>query len=173
LYFNQQHRDAADKAPVVILSHFSEDIVRNITQDSSLIFGNGIMLKPRFVIDDHDNLHLVEMPRLTPENYQAYVNDMAKFLRVESLLPNKSPLSLRSIFFPHFVSVPCVLMSERVYKSVLFYISDIPPWFADLYNPDHPSHALQITHDILLKFDQDVKGYGKIPIIFILPSARD
>jgi hypothetical protein len=173
LYFNQHHLDSSDKAPVVILSHFSEDIVRNITQDSGLIFGNGIMLKPRFVIDDYENLQLVDMPRLTPEHYQVYVNDMAKFLRADYFLPNKSSLSLRSIFFPYLVSVPYILMSKRTYKSVLFYISDMPPWFAELYSPVHPSKALQITRDILLKFNQDAKRYSKVPIIMILPNARD
>ena len=51
VYFRRQHQQAVDTAPVVIMSHLSENIVRNITQDYSLLYQAEVALKPRFVTD--------------------------------------------------------------------------------------------------------------------------
>jgi hypothetical protein len=55
----------------------------------------------------------------------------------------------------------------------LFYACDVPPWFAELYDPAHTSHALQVTRDILLHFDREARRDGRRPIIFVIPTARD
>ena len=173
VYFRRQHQQAVDKAPVVILSHLSENIVRNITQDYSLIYQAELGLKPRFVSDGHGHLRLVKMPHVSPQDYDAYVSDMAKFLPEDYLLPYKSALSKRRIFFPHIVTVPYVFTYKRFYASMLFYAFTVPPWFAELYDPTHPSQALQVTRDILVNFAREAQRYGKRPLIFIIPTARD
>jgi hypothetical protein len=173
LYFKRHQRDGSDQAPVVILSHLSENIVRNVTQDLGLVYGHGLALKPRYILDAQGRLQLVDLPRLAPEEYDAYVANMAAFLRAEYLLPNQSPLSMRSLFFPYVVSLPYMLTYKRIYQSVLFYAVDVPPWFADLYNPAHPARALQLTREILRNFVQEAKKSGKIPLILMLPTARD
>src|SRR5262249_41661500 len=76
LYFRRQHQQAVDKAPVVILTHLSENIVRNITQDISFIYQFDLALKPRFVSDGAGHLRLVKMPQVAPQDYDAYVSDM-------------------------------------------------------------------------------------------------
>jgi len=173
LYFRRRHQQALDKAPVVILSHLSENIVRNVNQDFGLIYQSAIALKPRFVTDGHGHLRLVEMPRLAPQDYDAYVSDMSQFLREEYLLPYKSALSKRHIAFPHIVTVPYIFTYKRLYASLLFYAFDVPPWFAEFYDPAHPSHALYVTRDILINFGSEAQRYGKRPLIFFIPTARD
>jgi hypothetical protein len=173
VYFRRQHQQALDKAPVVILSHLSENIVRNITQDYGFIYQAELALKPRFVSDGDRPLRLVKMPHIAPQDYDAYVSDMGRFLRADYLLPSKSALSKRRLFFPYTLTVPYVFTYKRFYASMLLYAFDVPPWFAELYDPTHPSHALQITRDILVNFAREAQQYGKRPLIFVLPTARD
>ena len=173
VYFRRQHQQAVDQAPVIILSHLSENIVRNITQDYSLLYQAELALKPRFVSDGDGHLRLVKMPHVAAQDYEAYVSDMAQFLQADYLLPWQSALSKRRMFFPHILSVPSIFTYKRLYASLLLYAFDVPPWFAELYDPTHPSHALQVTRDILINFAREAQRYGKHPLIFILPTARD
>lgn len=173
LYFKRHHQQAVDTAPVVILSHLSENIVRNITQDLGLIYQTTLALKPRFVAESDGRLRLVPIPRLSPADYDAYRRDMRQFLREEYLLPSRSSLSKRRLGFPHIFTVPSIFTYKRLYASLLLYAFDVPPWFAELYDPAHPSHAFQVTRDILRHFDREAKHYGKRPLIFVLPTARD
>src|SRR5712691_3210559 len=173
VYFQRRHRQAFDKAPVVILSHLSENIVRNITQDLGFIYDMTLALKPRFVAESDDHLRLVPIPRLVPADYDAYRRDMSQFLRAEYLLPSKSALSKRRIGFPYLLTVPSIFTYKRIYASLLSYALDVPPWFTELYDPTHPSQAFQVTRDILLHFDSEAKQYGKNPLIFMIPTARD
>ena len=173
LYFKRRQIEASDTAPVVILSHFSENIVRNITQDFALIYDESIALKPRFVTDEAGTLRLIDIPRLTPADYDTYIRDMRQLLPYEDLLPGKSTLSKRRFFFPYFLSVPYVLTYKRFYTSLLALVLHVPPWFSDLYDPSHPSRALQLTRDILVHFVQDATQHGRTPVVFVLPTARD
>src|SRR5206468_9193378 len=118
-------------------------------------------------------LRLVPMPRLGPADYDAYRRDMRQFLHAEYLLPSQSVLSKRRIFFPYMIAVPYLFTYKRLYASLLFYAFDVPPWFAELYDSAHPSHALQVTLDILLHFDTEARRDGKRPIILLIPTARD
>lgn len=173
LYFQRQQRTGTDRAPLVILSHLSENIVRNITQDLGLVYGQGMALKPRFVRAGDGTLQRLGIPRLTPEDYAAYVHSQARFFPDDYLLPNHSQLSMRQLFFPYLFSLPYVLTYKRIYQSALFYALDVPPWFAELYQPEHPSQALPVTREILRQFVREATGYGKQPLIFLLPTARD
>jgi hypothetical protein len=113
------------------------------------------------------------MPRLAPVDYDAYRRDMRQFLHAEYLLPSQSVLSKRRISFPYMITVPYLFTYKRIYASLLFYAFDVPPWFAELYDPAHPSQALQLTRDILLHFDTEARQDGKRPLIFVIPTARD
>jgi hypothetical protein len=173
LYFTYHQQHGLDTAPVVILSHLSENIVRNITQDMGFIYEMTLALKPRFVAEPAGTLRLVPMPRLASADYDAYRRDMRQFLHAEYLLPSQSVLSKRRVFFPYMITVPYLFTYKRLYASLLLYAFDVPPWFAELYDPTHPSQALQVTRDILVHFDHEAKHYGKRPLIFVLPTARD
>lgn len=173
LYFRRQHQHVVDKAPVVILSYLSENIVRNITQDYGLLYQAELALKPRFISDAYGHLRLIEIPPIAPQDYDAYVSDMAQFLHADYLLPSKSGLSKRRMFFPYILTVPYSFTYKRFYASMLFYVFNVPPWFAELYEPTHPSQALQVTRDILINFAREAQQYGKRPLLFVLPTARD
>jgi hypothetical protein len=173
LYFQQHQRHGQDTAPVVLLSHLSENIVRNITQNHALLYENILAWKPRFVVAPGGELRLIPMPHLTPDDYEAYRRDPGQFFPLDALLPDSGPLSKRRPFFPYTLSVPYLFTYKRLYASLLFYARTVPPWFAELYDATHPSQALQITRDILLQFGHEARRYGKHPLIFVIPTARD
>lgn len=173
LYFQRQHQQARDRAPVVILSHLSENIVRNITQDLGLIYDTTMALKPRFVSEPDGTLRLVPIPRLRPEDYDTYRRDLRQLFPEEYLAPGHSRLSKRQPFFPYTLRLPWLLTYKRLYASLLFYVRTVPPWFAELYDAAHPAQALAVTRDILLHFAHATRQYGKRPLIFVIPTARD
>lgn len=173
LYFRRQHEQGRDQAPVVVLSHLSENIARNITQNFAFLYDADIALKPRFVSAGDGDIRLIEMPHLTPGDYDAYVRDMRQFLRAEALLPASSALAKRHLGFPHLLTVPGLFLYKRLWASLLSGAFKVPPWFAELYDPAHPSQALQVTHGILVAFAREAQRYGKRPLLFILPTARD
>lgn len=173
LYFQRQHQQGHDTAPVVILSHLSENIVRNITQDLGLVYDATMALKPRFVAEPGGAIRLVRIPRLGPEDYATYRRDLRQIFPDEYLAPGYSRLSKRRLFFPYTLSVPQLLTYKRLYASLQVYVSTVPPWFAELYDPAHPSQALAVTQAILRHFAHGARQYGKRPLIFVIPTARD
>ena len=62
---------------------------------------------------------------------------------------------------------------KRLSAALLIAVFNVPPWFAELYDPTHPAQALQVTRDILVTFARDAQRYGKRPLIFVIPTARD
>lgn len=173
LYFQRQHQQARDAAPVVILSHLSENIVRNITHDLGLVYHTTMALKPRFVVEADGTLRLVPIPSLRPEDYETYRRDLHQLFPADYLAPGHSRLSKQRPFFPYTLSVPWLLTYKRLWASLLFYVRPGPPWFAELYDLAHPSQALAVTRDILRYFVRTVHHYGKRPLIFVIPTARD
>lgn len=170
----------ADRAKIVILCHSSENIVRNINQERNIIYPekrNTILLKPRFITNGQGNLTLVPIPELTPSDYNNYIREMQNFLTAEYFLPNHGPLTKKTIQFPYLVSIPYLVISKKLYLRLLPHrgstrVAD-PPWFAQLYDPQHPSQALQVTRDIMLNFVKVAKQRDKMPILIILPIIQD
>ena len=162
----------ADTAPAVVLTMWSENIVRNINQDRSLIYLN-FGLKPRFILDGSGRLELVPPPPLTEQDYERYVDDPGSFLKHEYFLLEQSSLSKRRLGFPYLVRLPYYFGYKRIYMSLLALVSNPPSWYAELYEPDHPSRALALTTEILGTFDRLARDRGKRPIVFILPSVKD
>lgn len=163
-----------DKAQIIILSHFSENIIRNINQDRSLIYGQGILLKPRFITDGNGHITLVPIPRLNIDDYYSYVMEPRCFLFAEYLLPETSALAKRRLSFPYSYRLPYMLTYKRVYMSLMsLWFYNVPPWFTELYDPRHQSHAYQVTRDIMINFVKECAIRGKIPIILFIPTIRD
>src|SRR5262249_34346857 len=68
--FLRYRRNARDKAAVVVLSHVTEDILRNLTRDRDLIlYETWFAYKPRFVLGENGALELVQIPSLTEEEH--------------------------------------------------------------------------------------------------------
>jgi len=48
-----------------------------------------------------------------------------------------------------------------------------PKAWEELYQPDHPSKAFQVTVAIMKKFHDEAQDRGQYPIIYILPTRDD
>lgn len=169
-----------DPAKIVILSHLSENIVRNINQYRDLIYDDVhrsfILLKPRFKTDGKGHLTLIPTPDLTMADYPEFVRHPEKFLTAEYFLPNHGPLTKKTLGFPYMLRVPYVFTYKRAYMSILLRRWQNwfpPPWFAELYEPRHPSQALPVTRDVMINFVREAASRGQKPLLFVIPTMQE
>lgn len=161
-----------DRAPIVILTVWAENIARNVNQDRSMIYA-GFNLKPRFILDATGQLELVPRPQLSVQDYEGFVADPEAYLKHEYFMPDRTLLSKRRLGFPYLMRLPYYFSYKRIYMSVLSLAFDVPSWYAELYEPAHPSTALPITTEILVAYSREARARGRTPLVFLLPSIRD
>lgn len=176
-------KNQTDKAKVVILTHVSENIVRNINQDRNLIYGNDapyqILLKPRLITDKKAKLEYIKIPELTESDYENYVNNPKSYLKEEFFIPNSGFYSLRRLQFPYSFSLPYIYTHKRILIKLLnkrlshWFDIYLPPWYDSLYKPNHPSGALELTRDVMINFAKVAEERGKVPLLFVLPNMED
>lgn len=169
-----------DQAQIVILSHLSENIVRNVNQLRDLLYNDvsrpWMLLKPRFITNDRGHLTLIPVPDLTLADYPRFVNHPEQYLPEEFFLPDHGPLTKKTLGFPYLVRVPYAFTYKRAYMRILLRRWQNwfpPPWFAEIYDPHHPSRALQVTRDIMINFVQEARRRGKTPLLFVIPTMHD
>jgi len=47
------------------------------------------------------------------------------------------------------------------------------PWYADFFQPEHPSRALPLTVAIVHEFERVCRARGQTPLVLLLPTGRD
>src|SRR5258706_1452370 len=87
-----------DPAPIVILGYFSENIVRNISQDWGFRTNQVGGLKPRFVLEGNA-LRLVPLPSLTEAEYLSLHSRAQQLLPYDYFAPG-GPSGIHSLEFP-------------------------------------------------------------------------
>ena len=156
-----RERQRGDPAGVVILAHLSENVVRNVSRDFDLLYGNTKYgLKPRFGLSASGELELQPLPRWTREEF-AQVNEDP-----EAMLPGDVVL-LPSFRFPYTLSLLRALQGPRLGTRLGV------PYYARFYEPDHPSRALAITAEILAAFCKEAQARGQTPLVVLLPTHMD
>jgi len=156
-----------DRAKVVVLGHFSENIVRNVNQYRRLLMEvDGYGLKPRFILE-HGSLELVPLPALSAEEYAAMTRHPGSVLVHDYLLPG-GPAGTTRIGFPFTISLLKTLANFRIRAQ----LSGEPYWAA-FYRRGHPSQALELTSTILQAFDHDARLSGRTPVIVVIPFLLD
>jgi hypothetical protein len=159
LRFRERHR--GDPARVVILAHLSENVVRNVSRDFDLLYGNTKYgLKPRFGLSASGDLELEPLPRWTREEF-ARVNEDP-----EAMLPGDVVL-LPRFRFPYTLALLRALQGPRLATRLG------APYYARFYEPDHPSRALAITAEILAAFCREARARGQTPLVVLLPTHMD
>jgi len=162
-----------DQARWVVLTHLTENITRNVNQNHAMIYGGNILLKPRFITNEKGNLKRIDIPRLGLEDYESFVKRPEQFLKHEFFLPDGDGLTQRTLGFPYLIRAPYLLTYKRVYMGLWAKIATPPSWYAEMYDPDHPSRALQVTRDIIVNFARTARERGQEPVVFLLPLVRD
>src|SRR5262249_55643138 len=157
-----------DDAPVVILAHLAENVLRNVNQLRALLYpGTPYGLKPRFVLGPKGELIQIPLPSLSEAEYADMVQHPERYLDHEYFLPDGPAGTLR-LTFPYSLSV---LRSLGHFHVVARIRSE--PWHAAFYSRDHPSDALRVTAAILEAFSREARARGREPIVAVIPTGRD
>lgn len=165
LRFRENERD---QAPVVVLGHLAENIIRNVNQLRGLLHPRTPRgLKPRFVVDASGALELVPLPSFSLDEYARVVDRPEDHLPHEYFLPDGPSGTLR-LRFPFSLSVARAFGNFRV-RAELWR----EPWYAAFYQPDHPAGGLEVTTKILERFDAEARRRGRQPVVLVIPTGLD
>jgi len=157
-----------DEAPVVVLGHLSENILRNVNRFRTLLYSESRWgFKPRFVLDTPGGLELLPMPTPAPDQLQDFLLHPERHLADEYFVPGGDS-GLSHMSFPYTLSVLRALGHFHVRSELLG-----EPWFTDFYRPDHPSQGLEITARILERFVATAGSRGKAAVLVLIPTGLD
>jgi len=167
--FRQKTSAGIDRAPIVIFTHLSENIQRNLNQFRELLYPgtHGVGFKPRFVLDDAGALSLVPLPLPAPEQYDAFIRNPARYLEHEVFTPG-APDGPRIARFPYTASVVMALTHPRLRAALAN-----EPNYLRFFDPNHPAHGTQLTGAIMEAFYRDATAMGRIPVPIIIPTGLD
>lgn len=157
----------ADTAPVVVLTHFSGDIRRNVNQFRNLLAPNSLVqMKPRFVFEG-GLLTYVPPPRLEPERASELLRAPSLILPHEYFLPGTAG-GVAEAAFPYTFAIGKFLLSQQLQSR----IHRVPEW-SEFYNPLHPSMALQVTAGVLERFVAEARQRSQEPIVALVPEPSE
>lgn len=167
--FLRYARNRRDRSKIVVLTHLSENILRNLNQLRNLLVPtpDGAVLKPRFVLGASGDIELV--PIVTPKDdadLRALV-DHPERLPSEWFAPG-GPAGVSQVGFPYVISVARALTGFRM-RAVFAG----RPAHAEFYERNHPSHGLQISVGIAKAFVREAAARGASPIFVIIPLVPD
>jgi hypothetical protein len=154
---------AVDRAPVVVLAHLSENVMRNVNQYQRLLYpASRIRFKPRFLLDGGD-LRWLPIPVQDAADYRAVADDPARFLAHDAFVDRPRPR------FPYTVQLLRWLATDSYVRARVRG----RPWHAGFYAADHSSGALPLTVRILSRFAEEARADGRTPVVFLLPMRSD
>lgn len=162
-----QHKD--DKAPVVLLTHLSENVLRNVNRFRNLLspvtrYG----LKPRFIVDASGELALVPLFTPTSEaDFLDMVRSPGRRLPHEYFAPG-GPSGVSALSFPYTLSLARTLGSYKVRAS----FAGVPP-HAAFYEPGHPADGLRVSAGIARAFQREALSRGAAPYVIFIPLPSD
>jgi hypothetical protein len=156
-----------DRAPIVILGHFSENIVRNVNQLRDLTSGSRFGFKPRFVARDDGRIERIPLPTLTAAQYAVVLDQTTTLLPYEYFVPGQ-PGGPVPMAFPYSLAVARALAHYRVQARIRGV-----PSYAQFYDPGHPSKALATTIGVIHAFISVAKQRGQQPVVIVIPDEKD
>lgn len=155
-----------DKAPIVILGHYSDNIIRNINQERGFLTNQAIGLKPRFILEANE-LKLVPLPTLTEVEHISLRSNAQELLPFDYFAPD-GPSGIRTLKFPFTLSVLGTIQHYRLMARLKGH-----PSYAQFYDPAHPSHALQVTEAIIKSFVSEAQRRNQKPMVLLIPDEKD
>lgn len=154
---------ALDPAPVVILGHLTENLLRNVNQYRNLLYpGAEYVFKPRYILQ-HEQLVYVPNPIGTVEDFDRAAQDPAAVLQHEAFL-NRPRAE-----FPFTLSLARWAFYDYHVRAKLKKL----PRHYEFYNPSHPAQGLQLTAAILQRFAELAREHHKIPYLVTIPTCDD
>ena len=156
-----------DRAPVVVLGHFSDNIVRNVNQLRDFLAGGRFGFKPRFVVRS-GALELIPLPNLSEQEYQSVRFKAAELLPYEHFAPNKKG-GPAVMSFPYSRAVASALFHYRVSAA----LRRVRPTYLEFYQADHPSNALAVTVGLILEAAKVAQVRNQKMFVLLIPDIHD
>lgn len=160
----QRAQRDVDPAPVVLLVHVAENLLRNVNQYRELLYpGSVLAFKPRLRVDERGRLRRVPIPVRHVADYRAMERSPERVLAWDAFA---SRPRCEAPFTPKLVRwfLGGYLLRERLFDE---------PWHLAYYRPDHPAGGLDVTATILETFARDVGRRGRRPLVVLLPTSLD
>ncbi len=169
LRFRQHVSNGRARAPVVVLCHLSENILRNVNRFRDLLYpGAGMGFTPRFLPGEDGRPQPVPLPRFADaEDYRQTVLQPEAHLAHEYFVPG-GPGGVSRMRFPYTLSL--LRGTNHFYLRARWRGE---PWYADFYRPDHPAGGLAVTAAILESFHDQATETGRLPVVIVLPTGLD
>jgi hypothetical protein len=153
-------------APVVVLGHYADNILRNVNQDRAFLTNEPFGLKPRFILDG-ETLRLIPLPVVSEDDYR-HLDERAEALLPDDYFRPGGPGGVSALRFPFVVTALRVLRHFRA-RAALARV----PSYAPFYDPGHPSRALPVTAAILERFVATARARGQRPVVLLIPDVKD
>jgi hypothetical protein len=153
----------ADGAPVSVIAHVSENILRNLNQYRNLLYpGQELFFKPRF-IRDGARLRLLDNPIARPEDFERLTESPEALLTYDVFVtrPRRQ--------FPYAIALWRWLLGDFHLRSEI----DEVPRHAAFYEPDHEGGGLQLTAAILSTFAVEKANAGRTGVVLLIPTGDD
>jgi len=161
-------RNTGDEAPVVVLTHLTENIARNLSQLRGLMYaGTPWGLKPRFVLDRDDGLRLVPLGDLDRDAFAALVAKPERYLEYDPFAPGRAA-GVSRLSFPYTASLVRALNHVHVRAALARR-----PWYAEFYDPQDPGQGVEVTARIIARMHRDAAARGKVALSLVLPTGID
>lgn len=158
---------AGSTAPVVVLGHYSGDIIRNVNRYRGFLAtsGGGYGAKPRFLVG-RDGLELIPLPELSKQDL-AELGDRPDLVPHEFFFPGGES-GIPQMRFPYTLSALSVLGHYRIQARLRGV-----PSYADFYSETHSSGALGVTLGVVREFARVALERGQHPILILIPDEKD
>lgn len=162
-------RNKADQAPVVVLSHLSENILRNVNRFRNLLAPTDVIaLKPRFVVGPSGELVLV--PMAAPAS-PAELDDLLAYPErhlVDEYFAPGGPSGVRRVELPYTLSIKRLFSNYRMRAT----FEGRPP-HAAFYDANHPARGLAVSAGIAKAFAREATARGASPLVLLIPLVPD
>ncbi len=153
---------------IFMLSFISENILRNVNQYRDFLYpGEGLGLKPRFLVSKHAPLQLLPLPSGDYQWFQDAIRQPANAFAHDYFVPS-GPAGVQFLSYPFLIKAMKALGHYHI-QSNLRGIPRYLPFFGE----NHPSNALQVTKAIFLRFSTEARARGGIPVVVFLPLCKE
>lgn len=155
-----------DNAPIVILGYYSDNIIRNINQERGFLTNQSLGLKPRFILEANE-LKLIPLPTMTEAEFLSLGSHAQELLPYDYFAPG-GPSGIHSLKFPFTLSILGAFQHYRIQARIRGV-----PSYAQFYDPEHPSHALQVTVAIFKAFVSEAQRRNQKSMVVLIPDEKD
>ena len=153
---------ALDSAPLVIVQHLTENVLRNVNRYANLLYpGSPLRFKPRFVVSGDTILYLASP-----------VSSRSGFARLaenpDSALAPEGFLNRPRAEFPFSVALLRWLAGDVKLRSRITQV----PVEAPFYELDHPAGGFELSAAILTAAARDAAAHGKRAVVLLQTTRQ-